>query len=471
MPKRSTQQGRSDAPSPEGLGSRKWLVLAAVGVGSFMSALDASIVNTLLPVMSRAFRSSVASVEWIVTIYLLIVSGLLLLFGRLGDLHGHKSVYVNGFGVFVVGSALSGLAPAVHWLVGFRGLQGIGAAMLFANSPAILTLNFPSQQRGRALGLYATMTYLGLTVGPSLGGWLAQNFTWRAVFYLNVPIGMLALYLSYRFIPQRPPEERKKRFDWAGATTFTFGLSILLLALNQGGKWGWASLVSLGSFALAIAMLGSFVALERHHPAPMLDLGLFRNRVFTMSTASALLNYMAVYGVLFLLPFYFIQGRGMSPEHAGFLLTAQPITMAVVAPLSGALSDRIGARIPATVGMGILAAGLFLLSRLEPVTSEGSAVIALAVIGLGTGIFISPNSSALMGAAPPEGQGIAGGILAMARNVGMVVGVGLAGAIFSTLLGARGLHSPLAQLTHAVDSGLLMTAGVALLGALTSLIR
>ena len=197
--------------------SRRWWVLLAIGVGTFMSALDGSVVNTILPVMRTALHSDVAAVEWVVTVYLLVVSGVLLSFGRLGDLRGHKRTYVTGFGIFVVGSALCGIAPTAAALIAFRAFQALGAAMLFANSPAILTKNFPAAQRGQALGMQATMTYLGLSTGPALGGWLAGSLGWRSVFYINVPVGLVALALSLRFIPDDPGAEHAERFDMPGA--------------------------------------------------------------------------------------------------------------------------------------------------------------------------------------------------------------------------------------------------------------
>ena len=206
---------------------RKWLVLLAIGVGTFMSALDGSVVNTILPVVARDFQTDVATIEWVVTIYLLVVSGLLLSFGRLGDLRGHKPVYLTGFTIFIAGSALCGLAQSPLMLIGSRAIQALGGAMLFANSPAILTKSFPATERGRALGLQATMTYLGLTVGPSLGGWLTDQLSWRAVFYINVPVGLLALWLSWRFIPKDAPAEGAEKFDRAGAVFFMAGLIAL----------------------------------------------------------------------------------------------------------------------------------------------------------------------------------------------------------------------------------------------------
>jgi EmrB/QacA subfamily drug resistance transporter len=451
--------------------NRKWWVLLAVGVGTFMSALDSSVVNIILPIVNRNFGGDVATVEWVITIYLLVVSGLLLSFGRLGDLRGHKQVYVSGFGIFILASMLCGLSTSVLMLVACRAIQAIGAAMLFANSPAILTRNFPAEQRGQALGLQATMTYLGLTVGPSLGGWLAQQFSWRAVFYINVPIGLLALFLSMRFIPSLPPARQGERFDLAGAATFMAGLVCLLFGLNQGQSLGWGSVWVLGALVLALILLASFISIERSVSNPMLDLSLFGNRQFSAATGTAILNYICINTLIFLLPFYLIQGRGLNSAQAGLLLTAQPVIMAITVPLSGTLSDRIGARLLGTLGMAILAVGLFMLSRLGADSPYTSVALGLAVTGLGTGIFISPNSSALMGAAPRNRQGIAAGILATARNVGMVLGVGMAGALFTTIMAQQPVDSPGAGLFAAISVALLVAVFVAILGALLSAVR
>jgi EmrB/QacA subfamily drug resistance transporter len=450
--------------------THKWWIFLAVGIGTFMSALDGSVVNTILPVLRDFFKSNVASIEWAVVIYLLVVSSLLLTFGRLGDLRGHKGMYAGGFLIFVGASAVCGLASTVTVLVAARTVQAIGAAMLFANSPAILTRSFPPQQRGQALGLQAMMTYLGLTVGPSLGGWLTQSVSWRAVFYINVPVGLLAFILSLVFIPaDKPALAQTEHFDWPGAVLFAAGLGALLLGLNQGDAWGWTSPAVLACGAAALILLGSFLRVEMRTPSPMLDLSLFKVRVFSASTASAVLNYVCLYCVIFLMPFYLLQGRGLNPAQAGLLLTAQPIIMAIVAPISGSFSDRIGSRLLATVGMVVMAGGLFLLSSLKPDSANSAILVGLAVTGLGTGIFISPNTSALMGSAPRQRQGIASGILATARNVGMVLGVGLAGAILTSVMASQGAGDQ--ALFTAVHSGLLVGAGVALVGALISLIR
>lgn len=446
---------------------RKWWVLIAIGTGSFMAALDGSVINTILPVVREAFASKVTTVEWVVTIYLLVLSGLLLTFGRLGDLHGHKSVYVWGFCVFATSSALCGAAQTPETLILFRGVQAIGASMLASNAPAILTGNFPGNMRGRALGLVSMMTYIGLTIGPSFGGWLAQAFGWRSVFYINVPVGALALILSLVFIPKDSTAESGQRFDLPGGLLFLAGLTALLLGLNKGADWGWASLPVLGLLAGAVLLMVVFILVESRTSAPMLDLSLFRVPLFSAATASAVLNYVCVYTITFLMPFYLIQGRGLNSAQAGLLLTAQPIIMAITAPISGALSDRTGSRWPGMIGMGLLSAGLFLLAGLGSATPLLFAGGALAVAGLGTGMFISPNTSALMGSAPKQQQGIASGVQAAARNVGMVLGIGLAGAIFTTHLGQ---NTPEA-LFRGIDMGFLVAGGIALLGIVMSAIK
>jgi EmrB/QacA subfamily drug resistance transporter len=458
--------------------SQKWGVLVAVGIGTFMTALDTSVVNTVLPVIGNELNEAITNVEWVVTIYLLVLSGLLLSFGRLGDMRGHKAIYLIGFGIFMGGSFLSGAAPNIELLVTSRGLQALGAAMIAANSPAILTKSFPDEQRGQALGLQATMTYLGLTVGPSLGGWLASLFSWRVVFYINLPVGVAAILLSAHFIPNDLNRKQAEHFDYLGALTFMVGLGALLLGLNQGEAWGWSSAPVMALLISAFIFLGLFIYFEGRVRYPMLDLSLFKRLPFSLTAASAVINYIGVFTSIFLMPYYLIQGRGFSAAQAGLILTAQPVIMAVIAPISGTLSDRIGTRIPTALGMAVLSGGLYYLSRLSAQSSTGLIMLALAIVGLGTGAFISPNNSALMGSAPKSRQGIAAGILATARNFGMVLGVGIAGAIFTTVLshsssglGNVGSVSQNGVIFSALSMSFTAAAAITVLGILTCMYR
>jgi EmrB/QacA subfamily drug resistance transporter len=369
-----------------------------------------------------------------------------------------------GFAGFVVSSALCGLSPSVKWLIVFRGIQAMAAAMLFANSPAIITRSFPGSQRGRALGLQATMTYLGLTVGPLLGGLLAGRLGWRSVFYINVPVGLLGLFLSAHFITRDRPRSEIPRFDLTGAGLFFVGLFTLLLALNQGHAWGWSSAPTVALLVGGASALTAFLFVERRRANPMLDLSLFRRSAFSGSVFSALASYVASFSIVFLLPFYLIQGRGLDPAHAGLVLTAQPLVMMAAAPLAGMLSDRFGSRMPSLFGLAVLASGLTLLSLSGSTTPLWQVAGALAICGLGIGAFAAPNNSRLMGAAPRNQQGIAAAVLAAARNIGMVFGVGFSGAIYTTVLARSGPGG----LWHGVSTGLQVAAAVTVVAIATS---
>lgn len=447
-------------------GKRRWRVLLSVGLATFMTALDGSVANTIVPLVRQAFHAELAAVQWIVTIYLLTMSGLLLSFGRLGDLRGHKRVFVWGYSVFVVASLLCALAPSLPALVTARALKAVGAAMLQANAPALLTAGFPAAQRGRALGLMGTMTYLGLTTGPPLGGALATMWGWRAVFLINLPLGLAAAALALACLPTDTPNEHAEPFDALGAGLFLVAASLLLLGLNQGHRLGWQSRPIVGLLLAALVTGATFVRSQTVRAHPMLDLRLFRNWTFTAATASALGNYVGVYCAVFVIPLYLIEGRGLDAAHAGLLMTAQPLVMAASAPWSGTLSDRVGARLPSTLGLLVMALGLLGLGQLGAATGHLHVAACLALVGLGTGIFTPPNNSALLGAAPRDRQGIASGVMATARNFGMVLGVAMAGAVVTTIMARPG-----GTLVAGVDAAFRVAAGAVLLGAGVSGLR
>jgi len=447
-------------------------ILLSVGLGTFMSALDASVVNTVLPVIRIAFGAPVASIQWVVTVYLLAMGGLLLTFGRLGDLRGHRRVFLLGFAVFVPASVFCGFAPGEGALICARILQGIGAAVIVSNSPANLVRSVHPSRIGRALGAQAAMTYLGLTLGPSLGGWLTEQFGWRSVFFINVPVGAAASLLGLRYLPDdRRAKADGERFDFPGTVLFTGAFLALLLWLNRGHDWGWASPGTSGLLAGCVVLGILFHRRERTTPSPMLDLGLFRNRLFTMAAGSSLVNYVCVGFVMFLVPFYLIEARGLSPAHAGLLLTVQSLAMVVTAPVSGTLADRIGSRLPATIGMAISAAGLFVLSGLRGSSPSSLAVTGLLLTGVGSAIFVTPNNSTLLGAAPKGRHGIASGILATSRLVGITAGVGISGAVLAGFAGGQAAQAIAPDRVVAaihfgfLSAGLLAVGGTALAAA------
>lgn len=450
----------------------KWFVLGVVGVGTFMSALDGSVVNIALPLIQARYGATIGDVSWVVTAYLLTISSLLLTFGRLGDMWGYKGVYSTGYAVFGIGSLLCGLAPTMGWLVSARAFQGVGAAMLMAVGPALITTSFPASERGRALGLQATLTYAALTLGPSLGGWISGRFGWHWVFLVNVPVSLAGSLLALTIL-RTTRRRSRQRFDLTGAGLLGAGLLAGLLALSRGETWGWKSATVAGLLGGGVALFALFIRLEGRVPQPMLPLWLFRNPAFAGGITAAFLQYVTVFMLTFLLPFYLQGQRGLSPQHAGAVMTAQPAMMVAVAAASGWLSDRVGARTPATAGLALLAAGVWFIAGAGADLLLTDLVIRLALVGLGSGLFTAPNNSAIMGSAPRDRQGVAAGVLAASRNVGMVTGVAAAGALFALARDALlrgGAAEPVAFL-GAFRITLAAAGMLALAGSVLSLLR
>lgn len=453
----------------EGPKTKPYLVLTVVGTGTMLSAMAGSMVNLALPDLGRDLSISIEDSRWVVQSFLLAVGALLLPAGRLGDLLGHRRVYLVGYTFFGAASLACGLAEGFASLIVFRILQGVGGAMALATSPALLTLSFPGKQRGRALGMQATATYVGLTVGPVLGGLIVSALDWRWTFYLYVPATLLILFLGFRFLP-RTRVDRRPRFDLAGALALLVGLPSFLVILSECQRWGTGFYLTWLVAALGAVGLSTFILLQRKSASPLLDLNLFRSRMFTGASISAVANYIALFSVIILMPFYLEEGRGKSPAVTGMFLSVQPLVMALVASPSGWLSDRLGSRGLATVGMLIMAAGLFGLSGLGRESGEVRVILYLATVGLGTGIFISPNSSALMGAAPRHQQGAAGAVMAEARVLGMFIGVAMATAIFHAAGGHTGTRWRPEDF-DAMHLAFLAGSAAALLGALAASLR
>jgi EmrB/QacA subfamily drug resistance transporter len=406
----------------------KWVILAAVMLGTFMTPLDGSIVNTVLPSITTFFNADISIAQWVPTVYLLTISCLILLYGRLGDMLGYKRIFLYGLAAFTVTSMLCGFSQSMWMLIAFRALQGLAAGMVMAVGLAIVTTAFPPTERGRAIGIYAISIAVGLGLGPTIGGIIAEHLSWRYVFFINIPIGIAALVWGSRVIPQgiRNPGQR---LDWYGALTVLAFLLSLLLYANRGEDWGWLSPVSLSLLAIALLSGALFIWIERRSAQPMLNLALFRNRVFSFASLSALLSFMSLYAVVFLTPFYLMFVLQYSVLTVGLIMAASPIVTLFVAPLSGAVSDRIGTRGLAFFGMCICTLGLFFMSGLDASANSFDVAWRIAICGLGMGMFQSPNNSAIMGSVPVFHRGIASGILAAMRNVGMVLGIAVAGAV------------------------------------------
>jgi EmrB/QacA subfamily drug resistance transporter len=458
---------------------RKWLILTSVSLGSLMATLDGSIVNIALPAIQTDFRIDLTTVEWVVVAYLLVVGSLLLPFGRLGEVLTFKRVYLAGFAIFTLASVCCGAAPNAAGLVAFRAVQGIGAAMLMAMGPAIVAHTFHDRERGRALGLNGLSVAIGLSLGPALGGILTQVATWRAIFLINAPIGLLAILWAARVLPAET-RGKDESFDIKGAALSGVALFALLLALSDGQEWGWTSPAIVGLFIAFIVLGGAFLVAERSSIQPMIDLALFRIRPFSAGLASVVVAFAGLFTATFLLPFLLEQGRGFSPIEAGLLLTPMPITMALVAPLSGAASDRFGPRILASAGMAITVLGLLSLTQLPVDFALPDLIWRLVLLGVGQGMFMSPNSSAVLGSVPRPRVGTASGTLAQMRVNGQALGIALSGAIIATRLPVHlaelGSSAPTAAvrsaaLAGAIHDAFVVAALVCCLGIVTSLVR
>ncbi len=462
--------------------TNKWTVFALVAIGVFMATLDSSIVNISLPAIAENFRVPLSgAIEWVIIAYLVVIAASLLTAGRLADLIGRKPLWIAGLAVFTLGSALCGAAPSLPVLILFRAVQGLGGAVLMAVSPALLTTAFPASERGRALGLNAVIVASGVSAGPVLGGLITQRLSWRWIFYVNLPIGLVGIAATTFFLTERA-ERKREGFDALGAILLGLALAGVTGGLSFGEELGWRSAPVLGMLAISAICLTAMVPVELKHPYPTLDLRLFRDRVFASTCASLVLSFLALFAVGFMLPFYFQQLRGFDTEKSGLLLTPLPLMIAVFAPVSGGLADRLGTRWLASAGMAIMCLGLVLLGQIDAHSSELDIVWRLLVIGFGVALFQSPNNSALLGSAPPDRRGIASGVLATCRVVGQSLSIALAGAVFAGAGGSQAgralLHADpdqtaqlRDQLTSAFRTTFLTCAAVAAIGVVTSLIR
>ena len=449
-----------------------WFAVAAVCVGAFMGQLDASIVTVALPTLQRTFSASVGAVTWVGLSYLLVLVASVTAVGRFADMWGRKLLYVYGFVVFVLASALCGLAPSLGLLCGARALQALGAAMLQANSLAIIVLVVPGRALGRAIGLQGAAQALGLAIGPTVGGLLLAAGGWRWIFFVNVPFGLFGAVAAVLLVPRSRDLAARVRFDWVGLALFFPAVVALLCGISFGATEGWGSALIVGLFVVAGALGGVFVWWERRQRDPMLDLGLFANRRFSSGIGSGMGSYLVMFGVLLVVPFYFERGVGLGTARSGLELMAFPLAFAVVAPLAGRLADRAGARPLTVAGMGLVTLGLVVLGASRPPT--GWFLVLLALIGVGMGLFTSPNNASIMGAAPGQQVGVASGVLNMTRGMGTALGLAVTGSVFvvagGDVMGAVDAGA-VAGASHAFSVTCFVLAGIAAAAGVVSALR
>ncbi len=405
----------------------KWKALSVTSVGALMAAVDSTVVLLALYPMAKDLGSDFVTMVWVVIAYILVNTSFVLSLGRIGDMYGRKRMYNLGFAVFTVGSVLCGLSINALSLVGFRALQGFGAALLTANSFAILSEVFPAQERGRAFGMNAIVWGVGSILGIVIGGFVITFTTWRLIFWINLPVGVFATYWAYRTLRPSPRKEKNETFDLPAAIFFTLGLLLLLLAVTWGLLYSWTDPLVFALIAAAPFALGAFVVWEvRVSRDPIVDFSMFRNRVFTLSIMTAAMQSLALFSVDFLLVFYLEGIAGLDILTASYLIVPMAAMVSITGPFGGMLSDRIGARIVATLGLAVQAVVLvffsFFLTTKTPLFDIG---LAEALYGIGGGLFWPANTSTIMSAAPPRQYGVASGVMNTFRNTGMVMSFAL----------------------------------------------
>lgn len=425
----------------------KWWVLAAVACGTFMATLDSSIVNIALPTLTKVLSSDLVRMKWVVVTYLLVITCMLLPLGKFSDQRGRKLVFQTGFGTFILGSTLCGFAQSLGALVAFRVIQALGAAMLMANGPAIITSTFVHRDRGAALGTLAMAASLGLVAGPSLGGFLITYFGWQSIFLLNFPVGIIGIYFVHRYVKNSAAPKVKQKFDWAGAILQSLVLLLTMVIFDPPHisiSGGMPYAIPRPIMALVIlALLVAFIQVESQVKYPLFDLGLLRNRVFWSANLASFLIFIAYSSFLVLMPFFLEVVLGFPPQKAGIFMTAIPLTVFVVAPISGRLSDRYGSLelcfTGALTGMlGLLFMAGFFGRGIGEGSDDIQLILGLCSMGLATGLFQSPNNNTIMTTVPAQKLSLASAFLATIRNLGLVIGTGLSTSLFSATMTATG---------------------------------
>ncbi|MGN6380948.1 MAG: MFS transporter [Gaiellales bacterium] len=451
--------------------NRKWWTLAAMCFALFMVMLDNTVVNIALPAIRSRFDASISELSWTVNAYTLVFGVLLVTGGRLGDVFGRKRMFLGGIVVFTLGSIGAGLSQSINELIFFRGVQGAGAAFLMPGSLSIITNTFQGPERGRALGLWAGISGMALGMGPVLGGLLVEKAGWEWIFFLNVPVAMVAIPVTLYAVRESRDESATRRIDFPGIATLSIGLGSLVLALVQANDYGWTSTRTLTEFAVAAVGLTAFGLLQWRQREPMLDLGFFRDRTFNAGNVTAFLVSFSMFATFFFITIYMQTVMGLSALETGVRFLPMTLLIIATAPIAGRLSDRYGSRWLLTIGMTLVALSLFLESLITDTSGYATLLPAFLVGGIGMGMTMSPMTAAVMGSVDRAKAGAASGVLSMTRMIGGVFGVAALTALFDHLSATRGAgHSPGDVFIYALGHSLRYSAAIALVGAVVAAI-
>ena len=477
--------------------NRRWWTLGAMCFALFMAMLDNTVVNVALPSIQRDLDMSISGLEWTVNAYTLVLAVLLVTGGRLGDLFGRKRMFLFGVVVFALASGMIGFAQSEAWLVGFRAVQGIGAAFMMPGTLSIITHTFPAEERGKAIGTWAGVSALALAIGPVVGGFLVEHVSWQSIFLINLPVAAFAVALTLAATPESRDESVNRSVDVPGVAAITVGLGALVLALVEGNAWGWGSDRILALFALAAAALIAFVVIERRSAAPMVDFGFFRSRQFFGANMVAFIVTFGMFAMFFFLALYMQNVLDYSALQAGVRFLPTTVLIIIIAPVAGRLADKIGSRLPMVAGLLMVSGSLLWQSFIGVDTSYAFLVGPFMLMGIGMGLVMSPMSTAAMNAVEVTKAGVASGILSMTRMVGGTFGVAALAALVAALgrdrlsallpqatpgqldqladalgAGAATAGAPQSALddafVHALQGGMRLGAAVVLIGALVA---
>jgi EmrB/QacA subfamily drug resistance transporter len=445
------------------------MIVLVISLGSFMAGLDATIVNIALPTIGKSFDVSTVTVSWVLNAYLIVLVSLLLLASRLGDIRGFRNLFIAGFALFTLGSALCGLSPSIGFLVGARMLQAAGGAVISALGAVMVTSYLSSSLRGQALGIVAMFTMLGAALGPVIGGFLTSAYSWPYIFYVNVPVGIVAIVMGIHILPKMSPVSPGARIDFPGVALIFVALSSLIFGLTS--IEGPASLYGGISLVISLVFWLVFLGWERRCSEPLINMGLFANRAYTLQNFNVLFIQLAMAGVMVLMPFYLELVKRIPTGNAGAILLALPIGMILTAPISGKISDVIGTKKPIITGFVLCAIALLLLSTLSAESSVGHVSIYLFLLGAGTGIAFSPLNSAVMGESPLKDRGASSGLVKMMTNLGSSVGVALVALVATAAIGPAFANAPahtlpVADLARAFDLTFLVLMVIEIVGIL-----
>ncbi len=462
--------------------SYKWWALSCTSLGMLLAATNSGTLIIALPDLERSLHASLLALVWVILAYMIAATVLVLTAGRLSDLFGRKRAYVGGFVVFALASLGAGFSPDATVLILWRILQGIGSAFLFANAAALVTDAFPKEQLGLAMGANTMVAAIGLVLGPVLGGALVE-ISWHWVFWFNVPLALVGALWGGLILRELVTPEAVKGYDVLGTCTFVIGLTGLVLGISRGGISGWNDPIVIVGLALGVVLLPLWVLIENRSRAPMLDLSIFKNRLFAAATAAAFINGLARFALMFLFVFYFQGAQGNDPITAGIKLIPLALGMLIASPIAGVYADRHGSRGLAALGMLVSAVGLAAMTTLQVDTPYWQSSLWLLIVGVGSGMFNSPNTAAMMGTVPAHRRGIAAGARTLLQNTGAIISIAFVLAIITAAVPKSTLFAVFSGLTKGLSAeklapfianmhvALWVLAATSLLGTLVCLLR